>query len=70
MKMTKGGKAMNPTDAHRKEQRKKEIKRNKMERKKVRETGVLKKDPESLREQISKLDAMSKLPPGYLKNNT
>ena len=59
MKTTKGGKAMNPTDAHRKEQRKKELARNRKERKKVRETGVLKKDPEALQEQIAKLDAMS-----------
>lgn len=33
---------------------------NKKERKKVREVGILKKDPETLREQISKLEAMSK----------
>ncbi|CAM8984234.1 unnamed protein product [Rhodiola kirilowii] len=58
MKTTKGGKVMNPTDAYRKEQRKKEIKRNKKERKKVREVGILKKDPESLREQIEKLEMM------------
>ncbi|KAL3528291.1 hypothetical protein ACH5RR_007613 [Cinchona calisaya] len=58
MKTTKGGKVMNPTDAYRKELRKKELKRNKKERKKVREVGILKKDPESLREQISKLEAM------------
>ncbi|CAM8919217.1 unnamed protein product [Rhodiola kirilowii] len=49
---------MNPTDAFRKEQRKKELKRNKKERKKVREVGILKKDPESLREQIEKLELM------------
>uniref|UniRef100_A0A7N1A493 Wbp11/ELF5/Saf1 N-terminal domain-containing protein n=1 Tax=Kalanchoe fedtschenkoi TaxID=63787 RepID=A0A7N1A493_KALFE len=58
MKTTKGGKVMNPTDAYRKEQRKKELKRNKKERKKVREVGILKKDPESLREQIEKLEMM------------
>lgn len=49
---------MNPTDAYRKELRKKELKRNKKERKKVREVGILKKDPETLRDQISKLEAM------------
>ncbi|XP_010546044.1 PREDICTED: WW domain-binding protein 11 isoform X2 [Tarenaya hassleriana] len=59
MKTTKGGKVMNPTDAYRKEIRKKELKRNKKERKKVREVGLLKKDPEQIREQIRKLE-MSK----------
>ncbi|XP_073023944.1 protein EARLY FLOWERING 5-like isoform X2 [Primulina eburnea] len=58
VKTTKGGKTMNPTDAYRKEIRKKELKRNKKERKKVREVGILKKDPESLREQIQNLEAM------------
>ncbi|GAB4845549.1 hypothetical protein Ancab_038954 [Ancistrocladus abbreviatus] len=57
-KTTKGGKAMNPTDAYRKELRKKELKRNKKERKKVREVGILKKDPEQIREQIQKLEMM------------
>ncbi|RZS06827.1 hypothetical protein BHM03_00037547 [Ensete ventricosum] len=105
MKTTKGGKVMNPTDAYRKELRKKELKRvrktnfprfdlslrvslcydaitsrptksimviftrffliqllsqNKKERKKVREVGILKKDPEAIREQIEKLEKMSK----------
>ncbi|CAL5444736.1 unnamed protein product [Camellia sinensis] len=58
MKTTKGGKVMNPTDAYRKELRKKELKRNKKERKKVREVGILKKDPETLKEQIDKLEMM------------
>ncbi|OEL23590.1 hypothetical protein BAE44_0015390 [Dichanthelium oligosanthes] len=58
MKTTKGGKVMNPTDAFRKEQRKKELKRNKKERKKVREVGILKKDPEAIRDQIDKLEKM------------
>ncbi|PWA39449.1 hypothetical protein CTI12_AA571870 [Artemisia annua] len=58
MKTTKGGKTMNPTDAYRKELRKKELKRNKKERKKVREVGILKKDPETLKDQIGKLEAM------------
>lgn len=49
---------MNPTDAYRKELRKKELKRNKKERKKVREVGILKKDPETLKEQIDKLEVM------------
>ncbi|KAK1359769.1 Early flower 5 [Heracleum sosnowskyi] len=58
MKTTKGGKVMNPTDAYRKELRKKELKRNKKERKKVREVGILKKDPDTLKDQIDKLEAM------------
>ncbi|KAJ6294197.1 hypothetical protein OIU76_022309 [Salix suchowensis] len=58
MKTTKGGKVMNPTDAYRKELRKKELKRNKKERKKVREVGILKKDPDVIKEQIEKLDLM------------
>eukprot|EP00252_Welwitschia_mirabilis_P019324 TRINITY_DN443_c0_g1_i1.p1 TRINITY_DN443_c0_g1~~TRINITY_DN443_c0_g1_i1.p1 ORF type:complete len:508 (-),score=173.89 TRINITY_DN443_c0_g1_i1:485-2008(-) len=58
MKTTKGGKVMNPTDAYRKELRKRELKRNKKERKKVREVGILKKDPNAIREQIEKLEMM------------
>ncbi|XP_023541548.1 WW domain-binding protein 11-like [Cucurbita pepo subsp. pepo] len=58
MKTTKGGKVMNPTDAYRKELRKKELKRNKKERKKVREVGILKKDPDTIKEQIQKLEIM------------
>ncbi|XP_016485815.2 protein EARLY FLOWERING 5 [Nicotiana tabacum] len=58
MKTTKGGKVMNPTDAYRKEQRKRELKRNKKERKKVREVGILKKDPDQLKDQIQKLEVM------------
>ncbi|XVF50209.1 hypothetical protein PTKIN_Ptkin04bG0077800 [Pterospermum kingtungense] len=58
MKTTKGGKVMNPTDAYRKEQRKRELKRNKKERKKVREVGILKKDPQAITEQIEKLEMM------------
>nr|XP_028948405.1 protein EARLY FLOWERING 5-like isoform X2 [Malus domestica] len=60
MKTTKGGKVMNPTDAYRKELRKKDLKRNKKERKKVRKVGILKKDPETLKEQIDKLELMTR----------
>jgi hypothetical protein len=60
MKTTKGGKVMNPTDAYRKQIRKREIKRNKKERQKVREVGILKKDPEQIKDQIRKLDMSSK----------
>ncbi|XP_021724016.1 vegetative cell wall protein gp1-like [Chenopodium quinoa] len=58
VKTTKGGKVMNPTDAYRKELRKKELKRNKKERKKVREVGLLKKDPDQIKDQIQKLEMM------------
>jgi len=34
--------------------------RTKKERKKVREVGIFKKDPEAIREQIGKLEKMSK----------
>lgn len=57
-KTTKGGKVMNPTDAYRKELRKKELKRNKKERKKVRDVGILKKDPDQLKKQIENLEMM------------
>lgn len=33
---------------------------NKKERKKVREVGILKKDPDTLKDQINKLESMSK----------
>lgn len=36
------------------------VQQNKKERKKVREVGILKKDPETIREQIEKLEKMSK----------
>ncbi|RHN63584.1 putative WW domain binding protein [Medicago truncatula] len=51
-KTTKGGKVMNPTDAYRKELRKKELKR------KVRDVGILKKDPDQLKKQIENLEMM------------
>jgi len=62
MRTTKGGKSMNPTDSFRKEQRKKELKRNRSERKRVREVGLLRKDPEAIKEQIQRLDTMSECP--------
>lgn len=37
------------------------LKQNKKERQKVREVGILKKDPEQIKEQIRKLDMSSKL---------
>ncbi|XP_042470836.1 UDP-D-apiose/UDP-D-xylose synthase-like [Zingiber officinale] len=34
------------------------LRKNKKERKKVREVGILKKDPEAIREQIEKMERM------------
>ncbi|XP_020968179.1 WW domain-binding protein 11-like [Arachis ipaensis] len=61
MKTTKGGMVMSPTDAYRKELRKKELKRNKKERKKVREVEILKKDPKQLKKQIENLEMMKNM---------
>ncbi|GAQ90009.1 hypothetical protein KFL_005890050, partial [Klebsormidium nitens] len=58
VKKQKEGKIMNPTDAHRKMERRKELQRNKKERMKVREVGVLKKDPNAIKAQIDKLEQM------------
>lgn len=53
---TKTGKReMNPTDAYRKEQRKKEIKKNKKDRKRVRELGSWVKNPDLLKEEVRTL---------------
>lgn len=46
---------MNPTDAYRKEQRKKEIKKNKKDRKRVRELGSWVKNPDLLKEEVRTL---------------
>lgn len=43
------------------------LSQNKKERKKVREVGILKKDPEAIREQIEKLEKMSKYSTRMLK---
>eukprot|EP00667_Euglena_gracilis_P026259 EG_transcript_31461 len=57
--ITKAGKAiLNPTDAYRKEIRKRELKKNAKERKRNREIVVLKNDPEKLREEIKRLKAL------------
>ncbi|KAL0440791.1 UNVERIFIED_CONTAM: protein EARLY FLOWERING 5 [Sesamum radiatum] len=64
VKTTKGGKTMNPrclpqgAPQEGIEAGVNVIVQNKKERKKVREVGILKKDPETLREQIQKLEAM------------
>lgn len=57
--ITKAGKSvLNPTDAYRKEIRRKELKKNAKERKRTRELVVLRGDPEKLREEIKKLKAL------------
>lgn len=55
MVKTKGGRLMNPADAFRKEQRKKEITRNKAERKYIREAFGKKDKPTELREELKEL---------------
>ncbi|GAB5034781.1 Hypothetical protein NocV09_02100860 [Nannochloropsis oceanica] len=56
---TKSGKReMNPADAYRKEQRKKEIKKNKKDRKRVRELGAYVKDPDLLKVEMEKMEKM------------
>ncbi|PNW81259.1 hypothetical protein CHLRE_07g348700v5 [Chlamydomonas reinhardtii] len=55
MVKTKGGRALNPADAFRKEQRKKEVQRNKMERKFIREGAKMRSDPESLKKELQEL---------------
>ncbi|RUS24894.1 hypothetical protein BC938DRAFT_472934 [Jimgerdemannia flammicorona] len=56
MVKAKGGRLMNPADAHRKAQRKKEIKKNKVERKKVREVAMAVKDTTKLELEIAKIN--------------
>mmetsp|Transcript_5138 Transcript_5138/g.7108 ORF Transcript_5138/g.7108 Transcript_5138/m.7108 type:complete len:395 (-) Transcript_5138:119-1303(-) len=53
-----GRREMNPTDAYRKQQRKREIKKNRKERKKVREVSALLRDPEKIMAEIHKMEAM------------
>lgn len=55
MVKTKGGRLMNPTDSFRKEQRKKEIQRNKMERKYMRDAHSKKTNPEEIKGQLQEL---------------
>lgn len=57
MKTKSGKREINPTDAFRKEQRKKEIKKNKKTRTLVREHILLHKDLQALRDKIDELDA-------------
>ncbi|MEW5314195.1 MAG: hypothetical protein WDW38_005710 [Sanguina aurantia] len=52
MVKTKGGRDMNPADAHRKEQRRKEVSRNKTERKFMREAASKRSKPDEIKEQL------------------
>eukprot|EP00124_Ichthyophonus_hoferi_P001653 Ihof_evm1s92 gene=Ihof_evmTU1s92 len=53
---TKGGRFMNPTDAHRKQERKKEIKKNKVQRKQIREAVLKSKDPKTMQLELEEVD--------------
>jgi hypothetical protein len=55
MVKTKGGRLLNPADAFRKEQRKKEVARNKTERKFIREGARLRSDPETLKKELQEV---------------
>ncbi|KAG6380975.1 WW domain binding protein 11-domain-containing protein [Boletus reticuloceps] len=55
------GKNLNPADAYRKAQRKKELKKNKTERVKVRDFSLVKKDTRDLEDEIEKLEASAEL---------
>lgn len=47
-----GRREMNPTDAYRKRQRKKEVQKNKKERKKVREFSAMVRNPDLMVEEV------------------
>ncbi|CBY22998.1 unnamed protein product [Oikopleura dioica] len=53
---TKGGKYMNPTDQARKEERKKQLKKHKRQREQVREAVIKSKNPNSVLDELVKLD--------------
>eukprot|EP01116_Phalansterium_solitarium_P013609 TRINITY_DN31002_c0_g1_i1.p1 TRINITY_DN31002_c0_g1~~TRINITY_DN31002_c0_g1_i1.p1 ORF type:complete len:441 (-),score=92.24 TRINITY_DN31002_c0_g1_i1:235-1557(-) len=54
------GRILNPTDAYRKQQRKKELKKNKVTRSKVREASIKSKDADAIRQQIAQLEELEK----------
>ncbi|KAI8820582.1 uncharacterized protein EV422DRAFT_77186 [Fimicolochytrium jonesii] len=57
----KPGKAINPADAHRKAQRKKELKKNKEDRKKVRLYATAQKDTKKIFEELQALQRAERL---------
>ncbi|MBW0479407.1 hypothetical protein O181_019122 [Austropuccinia psidii MF-1] len=58
--MAKKLKSLNPADAYRKAQRQKEIKRNKLDRKKARENAKTNKDSTAIQAEINQLERLSK----------
>jgi len=60
MVKTKGGRIMNPADAFRKEQRKREVKRNKLERSFQRDANVNREKPEEILRQLSEILELEK----------
>ncbi|KAI8889856.1 hypothetical protein K501DRAFT_170285 [Backusella circina FSU 941] len=54
--MGKSKRSMNPADALRKQQRKRELKKNKEDRKRARETVLAKKDIDKVKQDISRLE--------------
>ncbi|KAG4088228.1 hypothetical protein H8356DRAFT_1725698 [Neocallimastix lanati (nom. inval.)] len=57
---TKTGRSINPADAHRKQQRRKELKKNKEERKRVRLIASANKDLPKLEEELQQLKEIEK----------
>lgn len=55
---TKGGKYMNPTDQARKEDRKKQLKKHKKQREQVREAVIKNKNPNTVLDELAKLDSL------------
>ncbi|KAI0308370.1 WW domain binding protein 11, partial [Multifurca ochricompacta] len=55
------GKNLNPADAYRKVQRKKELKKNRAERQKTRDFALVKKDTGDLEDEIKKLSSAPSL---------
>eukprot|EP00123_Amoebidium_parasiticum_P013867 comp22197_c0_seq1/m.32631 comp22197_c0_seq1/g.32631 ORF comp22197_c0_seq1/g.32631 comp22197_c0_seq1/m.32631 type:complete len:362 (-) comp22197_c0_seq1:242-1327(-) len=53
---TKAGRFMNPADAQRKAERKKEIKKNKVQRKQIREAVLKAKDPKSMQLELEEIE--------------
>ncbi|KAI9268947.1 hypothetical protein BDA99DRAFT_435139 [Phascolomyces articulosus] len=59
--MAKSKRAINPADALRKKQRKRELKKNKEDRKKARELALSKRDTGRVKSDIQKLENQGKL---------
>ncbi|KAI8378935.1 WW domain binding protein 11-domain-containing protein [Blakeslea trispora] len=58
--MAKSKRTMNPADALRKQQRKRELKKNKEDRKRVRETALAKRDLGKIKQDISRLEHLAR----------